>query len=114
MFSSQSTLSINDTKKWIIANSYYPGSRTAPHTEVISLRPLFFHLSPVYPSVLFHQFCPLDMLRAHSIKESPSYSRNPYRVSHYGFGTVPNVRVSEMKSTFFPPVEFNLVEKSGY
>lgn len=75
----------------------------APCTKVVSLRPLFFYLPPLYPSIPFHQACPLDVLRAHSIKGPPQHSRNPYRASDYAyvFGTVPEVQVTEMKSTFF-------------
>lgn len=72
------------------------------HKSSYPKAPLF--LPPPDPSVPFHQAGPLSVLRAHSIKGSPHGSRNPYRASYYVyvFGTVPEIQVTEMKSTFFP------------
>lgn len=74
----------------------------AARTKVVFLRPLFFYLSSLYPSVPFHQACPLGVLRAHSIKEPPGHSRNPYIAFYHVFGTMAEVGVTEIKSTFFP------------
>lgn len=73
----------------------------APGTKVVSLRICFLDFLHLCPSIPFHKACPLDVLRAHSIKEPLSHTRNPYRASHYVFGTMLDAGITEVKNPFF-------------